>query len=466
MVAKNAKEFIIPLEWKQQDSKISIDVLEIKYTDGIKLSNLLNELCSKNVAFSFKLDTDKQYLILYNFFTKEADIERRRDLVKHLKQTYSLQDLTNATSVFLPKVKKIEQHDSVLKLKFTNNTTQYFFACMLSSVNSSLHNLKKKITHFITDLLQAEIFSIVFSHVPSYRKGGQILPKWGMMLISRSNNFDEVSKKRKQFLRYLKNSSTKLDCKLTSISKRAIARHEVNFRFYVPWIKHEGLFLDILNADQLLRARKIKTEDSTGRRLNEISMKTPPQKVQKKPNIKSVSLFKPFPSAKELGTSAEVVEHSISVESSPTNLMNEKKTNEIPAPSNLDDLTVPSPRTVNTTFDAEYLKVRINKAFKEFDFKETVIFEDSFDLVLRKGSFYIFVKFYKDILNQTHAYEIVDTLSSIAGLRNDFLCIVVADVIEEGSKNVLHEFNILHLTLNDVLLNDALKTKIYNTILA
>ena len=29
MVAKNAKEFIIPLEWKQQESKISIDILEI-----------------------------------------------------------------------------------------------------------------------------------------------------------------------------------------------------------------------------------------------------------------------------------------------------------------------------------------------------------------------------------------------------------------------------------------------------
>ncbi|NPD89427.1 MAG: hypothetical protein HGN29_11970 [Asgard group archaeon] len=466
MAVKNTKKFVIPLEWKQQDSKISINVLEIKYSDSIGVSSLLNELCSKNVAFSLKFDTKKQYLILYNFFIKEADIERRKDLIKHLKKTYTLQDLTNATSIFIPEIKKIDQEDSVLKLKLTNNNNQFSFACILSSINSGSHNLKKKITHFITDLLQAEIFSIVLSHIPSYRKGGQILPKWGMLLISKSSNFDEVSKKREQFLRYLKTSSTKLNCKLTLISKKAIAKHEVNFRFYVPWIKHEGLFLDLINIDQLLRARKTKIAESIERKSSGISLKIPQQKTQKKPSLKSISLFKPFPSAKELSATVEISDNNMLAESPSTNLMNNKKIEEIPAPSNLDDLTIPLPRTVNTTFDAEYLKVRINKVFKEFDFKETVIFEDSFDLVLRKESFYIFVKFYQDILNQTHAYEIVDILSSIAGLRNDFLCVVVADVVEEGSKNVLHEFNILHLTLNDVLLNDALKTKIYNTILA
>ena len=421
--------------------------------------------CIRNVSFSIKFDNDKQYLILYNFFTKEADIERRKELIHYLKKTYLLQDLTNANSIFIPTIKKIDQEDIVLKLKLEDNDTLFSFACMLSSIDSGAQGLKKKITKFIIDLLHAEIFSIILSHVPSYRKGGEILPKWGMMLISKSNNFDDVINKRKQFLRYLKTSSTKLNCKLTSISKKAIARHEVNFRFYVPWIKHEGLFLDTINIDQLFRTRKTKIEDNIKRKSNDIPFNIL-QKPQKKPSLKSISLFKPFPSAKELNTEVEISDNKITAESSIINPANNEKIEEIPVPSTLDDLTVPLPRTVNTTFDAEYLKVRINKVFKEFDFKETVIFEDSFDLVLRKESFYIFVKFYQDILNQTNAYKIVDTLSSIAGLRNDFLCIVVADVIEEGSKNILHEFNILHLTLNDVLLNDALKAKIYNTILA
>ncbi|MCK4972459.1 MAG: hypothetical protein KAS52_04005, partial [Candidatus Heimdallarchaeota archaeon] len=134
--------------------------------------------------------------------------------------------------------------------------------------------------------------------------------------------------------------------------------------------------------------------------------------------------------------------------------------------SNLDDISIPTPKTMNVVFDLEYLKVRISRMFKDFEFNETVIFEDNFDLVLRKGSFYIFTKFYKKILNQAEAYKIIEHLSSIAGLRNKFLCIVVADIIEEKSMKILNEFNVLHLTLNDVLLEDTLKSKIYNTVLA
>ena len=78
----------------------------------------------------------------------------------------------------------------------------------------------------------------------------------------------------------------------------------------------------------------------------------------------------------------------------------------------------------------------------------------------------IFTKFYKEILNQAEAYKIIEHLGSIAGLRNQFLCIVVADTIEEKSMKILNEFNVLHLTLSDVLLEDTLKNKIYNTILA
>lgn len=466
MVGKNIKETNIPLEWKQQDSNVSIEVLEITIDDSTSISNLLNELCSKNVSFSIKLDKRKQYLVLYSFYTKKIDIERRNELVQHLKNSYSLQELSKTNSIFMPKIKKIEQEDLILKLKLIDGRVRFTFACMLSSINSGTQNLSKKITHFITDLLQAEIFSVVLSYIPSYRKDGEILPMWGMMFISESRNFDEIIRKKKQFLSYLKNSPSKLDCKLTSISKKLITRHEVNFRFYVPWMKHKGLFFNTINVDLLLRSRKLGKDVIENTKTIRMPLPTSVQKTSDKPSLKSVSIFKPFPSVKKLDDKVETPDNKITTETYISTSKNEEKIKTQPAPSNLDDLTAPVPRTMNTTFDAEYLKVRISKIFKEFEFKESVIFEDSFDLVLRKGSFYIFVKFYQDILNQTNAYEIVDTLSSISGLRNDFLCIVVADVIEEGSKNVLHEFKILHLTLNDVLLNDALKTKIYNTILA
>ena len=458
MVEKNVRDIVIPLEWKQQNSNVRIEVLEIRYKTNIKISSLLYELCSKNIPFSIKFNADRQFLILYNFQTKEIDLERRDNLINHLKRTYNLTNLTDKNSIFIPKFKKITQKESILNLKLVNNKNLYSFACLLTSIGSKITNLKRKLSSFILDLLQARIFSIILTYIPSFRKNGKIIPKWGMMLLAESNVIDEIEKKRKQFLRYISTSSTKLDCKLTTISKKDVARHAINFRFYVPWIKHEGLILDSINIDQLLKTKPIKIDENIDKKLEIINPEPVLSHVSKKPIISSVSLFKPFPSVKNIKT--ELIPESPKV-----NSKKREKIEVIPSPSNLDDLTVPVPRTVNATFDAEYLKVRINKAFKEFDFKETVIFEDSFDLVLRKESFYIFVKFYQDILNQTNAYEIVDILSSIAGLRNDFLCIVVADVIEDGSKNILREFNVLHLTLNDVLLNDALKTKIYNTIL-
>ena len=468
MAKKITKEITIPLEWKQHDSKVRIEVLEFTKDTSINLSNLLNELSSKNVSFSIKLDQENQYLIFYNSLIKEVDMDRRKELIRYLKETYSMKDSKNPQSIFLPRIKKItEQEDSILKLKLVDNSNQFFFVCMLSSIDAEVKDLRKKITPFVMNLLQAGIFSVVISNIPSYRKGGEIKPMWGLMLYSESKNLNDVVEKKKQFLRYLQNKTIKLNCKLSSISKRAITRHEINFRFFVPWIKHEGSFSEIIGIEQIIdvknrRQRRIKSEKP-----NDIPPYSPIKNLSQKSDLKSISMFKPFPSAKELSEGTKVSGAEIVSEPSSLNPLLDVNNNiKIPAPSNLDDLTLPIPRTVHTTFDAEYLKVRINKVFKEFDFKETVIFEDSFDLVLRKQSFYVFVKFYQDILNQANAYEIVDILSSIAGLRNDFLCIVVADVVEEGSKNVLHEYNVLHLTLNDVLLNDALKAKIYNTILA
>ena len=97
---------------------------------------------------------------------------------------------------------------------------------------------------------------------------------------------------------------------------------------------------------------------------------------------------------------------------------------------------------------------------KSFDFKETIIFEENNDLVLRKGSFYIFVRIFKGILNQTQAYEILDELSSIAGLRNKFICITIADVLENGAFKILNEYNVLFLSYNDLLNEVTLKSKI------
>ncbi|MFW9852101.1 MAG: hypothetical protein ACFFDS_04115, partial [Candidatus Thorarchaeota archaeon] len=310
-------------------------------------------------------------------------------------------------------------------------------------------------------LIQANIFSIVVSHTPRYEKNKGFTPVWGLILIAESENSDDLRKSKQNFLRYINASSTKLNCKLKVVSKNELNRNQINFRFGAPWIKHKGCFFDFIDIDQLLAFKKENKEEIILIQQKEEELKQIPNQHQTVKQINTISLYKPFPSAKTLKTKSVISANKLDTKQLGTQI----KSKEI-APSNIDDLSVPAPRTMNAVFDSEYLKVRISKIFKNLEFKETVIFEDSFDLVLRKGSSYIFIKLFQDALTQSQANEIVDALSSIAGLRNQFICIVVADVVEESSKKVLNEYNILHLTLQDILLEEVLKSKIYNTILA
>jgi len=449
------------VEWQQQGNKIGISVFELLNFEKENLSKLLNELRSRNVLFSLKFDKKKNYLLLYNFCLKSGKLNSHDSLLKHLKDSYSLEEITNANDFFTQDFKKLESKDKVLKIKTKTNAERFFLVCLLSSMNINSHNIKKNLTSFIGDLLKADLFSVVLSHIPN-QKNTEPPYMWGMMLLSECSGFDEAQKKKQKFLRYLKTNFTKLNCKLSFVSKQSLARHKANFRFLIPWIRHKGSLFDALEIIKLFQTEIIESKPLSNDVFVSISQTENPKISQ----LTSMSLYKPFPSAKELKDSPKSIQRNLKPKLIPSKNEKIPGTKKPIAPSNLDDLTVPVPRSMNTTFDSEYLKVRMNKIFKEFEFKETVIFEDSFDLVLRKGSYYIFVKFYQEVLNQTHAYEIVDVLSSIAGLRNKFLCIVVADAVEENSKNILREFNILHLTLNDVLLNDALKAKIYNTILA
>jgi hypothetical protein len=449
------------VEWQQQGIRIGISVFELLNLEKEHLSKLLNDLRSRNVIFTFKLEKRRNYLLIYNFYQKSGKPNTHDSLLKHLKDTYSLPEITNSDNFFLSDFKKLDSKDTILKLKTRNNSEKYYLACLLSSVNLDTINIKRNLTNFISDLLKAELFSVVMSNIPNQNNKDSPY-MWSLMLLSESNDFDKAQKKKKKFLRYLKTNFTKMNCQLSFVSKQSLTRHKTNFRFLLPWLKHKGSLFDALEIINLFHTENIQSQILS----NEVTVSASQTEKPKVPQLTSVSLYRPFPSARELKNNPTPLQRKSEPSLTISNDEKIPEPNKQIAPSNLDDLTIPTPRSMNTTFDSEYLKVRMNKIFREFEFKETVIFEDSFDLVLRKGSYYIFVKFYQDVLNQIHANEIVDVLSSIAGLRNKFLCIVVADAVEENSKNILRDFNILHLTLNDVLLNEALKTKIYNTILA
>ena len=443
-----------------KDKDLNISVYELTSQETEKnSSHLINELYSKGVTFSIKISKDKTHLIIYKFESNNQNQETKHNLINHLQLTYSLREIENIDDFFIPPIKKIDQDGKFPVLHyFDNSTNQYLLTCLLSNVNSEFQSISRKLSNFIKDLVQADIFSVILTQFGSRADINQRSNAWGVLFIARTTEKESIQKKEKTLQRYITASTEKLNCQLQFLSKKELIRYKTNFRLYVPWIKHYGVLNDIINLPKLL------TSTIQNRRIvipfpkTEESEEIPSQVFTPSHREIEVSFYqnralrkKPYPSIRK-AIEPEIV--------SKTQDSLKQFT-----PSNIDDLTIPTPRTMNAVFDKEYLKVRISKIFKEFEFKETLIFEENFDLVLRKETYYVFVKFFKDLLSQNNAYEIVENLSSIAGLRNQFLCIVVADVIEENANKLLNEYNILHITLTDVLVNDSLKAKLYGTIL-
>ena len=459
-----SKEKQNSLDWKQKTDIVTIQVFEINLNGNRdQLTNLLTELKSKNVMFTLKITRSNVFLLIYSL-NNSRNTNKETALINYFVQTYSLKDNVNAEEFFIQNVKKAVQKDNILQFFHEDGKQSYAQALLLSSMDSDTNSFSKRFTNFIINLVKADIFSIIISSISSIDRTASRHSKWALMLLAHDNNRIQIEKREETFHRFLGASSSKLNCKLSYITKKEFVKHKTNFRYLVPWHYLEGEFTDAVEINKLFKLDNFALNPAVEHNTKTLS-KTQSSPIQENLKIKEDQVFKrPFPSVKTSKSEKHISPPiTAKVESKP-NVTIIKRDNYMV--SNLDDISIPLPKTVNVVFDLEYLKVRISKMFKDFEFKETVIFEDNFDLVLRKGSFYIFTKFYKEILNQAEAYKIIEHLGSIAGLRNQFLCIVVADIVEEKSLKILNEFNVLHLTLNDVLLDDKLKSKIYNTILA
>ncbi|TFG11086.1 hypothetical protein EU534_00055 [Candidatus Heimdallarchaeota archaeon] len=465
MCALNVIEEFPKNNSSNQNRNLNIRVYEITSEVFDKnFSHLVNELYSRSVTFSIKITKEKTHLIIYSLDNLYRNESTRDTLLRHLQGSYSLNEVKQSEDIFIPPIRKVEQDGKLSVLNYQSGTNQYFLSCILSGVGTNSRSISRIFSNFAKDLVQADIFSIILTQFATRDEVSHRSNSWGIMFVARSDEKEDIIRKEREFQRYISASTEKLNCQLQFITKREIIRYKTNFRLLVPWIKHSGVLNDIIDLPKLLsstmQTRRIVVPFPEPKEIKT----TVPEEPLLIPKQRDLILtesehmnhrLKPYPSVKPR-------EMPNNIKSDFTTIESEDR----PLPSNMEELSVPSPRTMNVVFDTEYLKVRLNKIFKELEFKETVIFEENFDLVLRKESYYIFVKFYKDILNHSHAYEIVEHLSSIAGLRNQFLCIVVADVMENAACQLLSEYNILHLTLTDVLVNDSLKAKLYGTVIA
>ncbi len=141
---------------------------------------------------------------------------------------------------------------------FKDGTKKYFLTYILSSVNKKATQAKKALTKLTKSLIQTDVFSIVMTQFPNTKNGDNSSPKWGIFFISEDYNLLEIKRKNQVFCRFIKANSTKIDSKLSLLLKKSISRHLTNFRFLVPWIKHEGAFSDVIMLNDLLRKKRPK----------------------------------------------------------------------------------------------------------------------------------------------------------------------------------------------------------------
>ncbi|MHA1684954.1 MAG: hypothetical protein ACTSYD_00960 [Candidatus Heimdallarchaeaceae archaeon] len=418
------------LIWKQKKNPIFISIFELPLNlSDSKYESLMMELINKNTVFSLFINTQKIYLILYGY---GGETKRFNDLI----EKFGLIRPSELKNFFMSNFNKIQKEtkDEIVSVDFSDgNTTKFYKVYLLSS-----GFINKKSNEFLENLIKTEVFSIIISFFPE-RKFDNTKSHWGLLIVLDGNSIDHVKSKDKLLIQIIKTTQVSLNWQLTAISKTELLAHKANFRLFVPWKKISTNYSTIkeLFLQKFTRYLNTGWDASIKKKVIEDKPIEPERghyKVDTKPLL-------PHPSVKQLKK----------VEKTSTTI----------------DLTVPLPfyphkndNLNNQSNNNELVKIRILNGLKQYDFKSTVLFQDSFDLVLRNGSFYVFIKVIDGILNVNKTYQIIDQLSSIAGLRDKFLCIVVADYIEDKAISISRGYPILCLVKQEVTSELMIVTKI------
>lgn len=416
------------LIWRQRKNPIFISVFELPYTlNDNKYESLMMELINKNTTFSIFINAKKLYLILYYCGVETENFD-------YLVEKFGLVRPNELKNLFLPTFTKIQKQKNteIVSVNFSKGNNKFYKIYLLSS-----GSINRKSNEFLYKLIETKVFSIVISSFP-VRKSDDVETRWGLMIILEGNEIESVKNKDKLLIQIIKTSQASLNWQLTAISKSELLAHKANFRLLVPWkklitnyssIKELFLqkFIRFFNIEWNAPIEKKEIEENTPN-TEETSDKieTPPKKT-------------PYPSVKQL--------------------KNVKKTDVISS-------TIPLPPrpyksyAINTQSNDELLKIRISNGLKQYGFKSTVLFQDSFDLVLRNGSFYVFIKIINGTLKVSQTYRIIDQLSSIAGLKDKFLCIIIADYIEDKAISISRGYPIMCLLKQEVTSESMIITKI------
>lgn len=415
------EHFII---WKQKKKPIYISIFVLdQQAIGISYEKLTAELVNRNITFSLYYEKLKTYLILYGYKSNPY-------LDDILVTKYKLVKLNSRNNIFVPIVSKIEKKgEDLLQVFFGNGTKKYYSIYMLSMGSLNEHS-----EEFISKIIEANTFNTVISYFPS-KKDKEHSYQWGFLIIIDGDSIEMVETKIELLNQMIQTTNTLLNWKLISVSKRELVNHLANFRLYVPWKRIDISYSKVkVFSVKNLTQTKLKQTVQTNilKKMGDLKIAENDTVLYHTKNRKE-----PHPSVKHLKNSKSVQNHEV-----------------VPTP-----LAIPRPPKPQP-YDNEQLKLHILNSLKHYSFRTTLLFQDSFDLALRNNSFYILVKIVDDVLAVKKIYEIIDQVDSIAGLKNKFLCIVIADYIENKVFSIIHGYPIICLQKEDILKENELLSKI------
>jgi len=113
---------------------------------------------------------------------------------------------------------------------------------------------------------------------------------------------------------------------------------------------------------------------------------------------------------------------------------------------------------------SDLLKEKLTKFFRSFGFRKESIFVDVCELVLRKDTFYVFVKFFDEEVSSQHIDDIENRLNGLDLEMSKHICIVIADDIEENMADKMKSCDIIHLKKNEIFVDDILRNNFYKIV--
>ncbi|MHA1867161.1 MAG: hypothetical protein ACTSVB_08365 [Candidatus Heimdallarchaeaceae archaeon] len=432
---------IIELKDKK-NLQLRVEIFKIK-NFSVENKHLINELISRKQTYSLYISKKEILLFMYYFKDELEKIDSNEISSNNFLSCYV--DKFNESDNYFPlqKIKKIKEKKDLIEITNENNEKTFYriYVCRLKKGEQLL---EKDIAKYFIDIANLDFFDVVISQKFD-NKDGKKGENWGIFLVAKHKKEEELELKHKHFLNFISRKIKSFNINFVKATKSDIEWNKTKFQLLLPWIRHSGNLAFKLNFDSFF------INFNTVIKLN---LKEKQTNLDKEKGVRLVQKIekKPLPSVKE-------IENKLRISNNDFKLKKDEIKTKIEEPIIIK--TIPKTTEISKKSNKNSIRRTVSGIFKTIGFKESLIFNNKFDIVLRRGTSYIFVIISPDTFLAHNAYELVEELSGIAGLRNNFLALVIAPVFEKQAEKVLRDYNIIMINKFESMDEERLKQVLY-----